>query len=156
MAKSSVCTHLIRNERPSRSTENKHHEKNFDVTPSGDLRWLQKTKCSSPSLFCSHRETNTRDCVIASSVWVCTPLRVYITAHIALKCLLLFLPFLEGVWLTGGGGNSQQRRVLAHPVRGREWQASSASGASRNNDGSGETEPHRWPSLQHNAAIRIT
>lgn len=48
---------------------------------SGDLRLLQKTKCSSPSLLCSHRETNTRDCVIASSVWVCARLCVCTSRH---------------------------------------------------------------------------
>lgn len=151
MAKSSFCTHLIRNERPSRSTENKHYEAASMWCPLGTFSYFFKMQFSVSVVF-SQIDKHKRVCNCQQGV----SLRVYIVIHIALKCLLLFLPLLEGVWLTGGGGNSQQRRDLAHPVRGREWRASSASSASRNKDGNGETEPHRWPSLQHSAAIRIT
>ncbi len=135
--KSSLSTHLIRMKDPHRSTENKHHSmwcplENFSYL-------IRKQNADSPvSVVFSQ---NTRESAIATGWWVYVRLCVCTSwYHIALKCLLLFLPLLEGVWLTGGEGSSQQPRVLAHPVRGREWQASSASGASRNKDDNGERD----------------
>lgn len=83
---------------------------------------------------------NTRESAIASRVWVYVRLCVctswYISRWSVYYC---FCPCLKASDWQGAKG-AQQRRVLAHPVRGREWQASSASGASRNKDDNGERD----------------
>ncbi len=148
MAKSSFSTHLIRNERPSRSTENKHHSM---WCPLETFSYFFRKQNAVLRLCCVL--TNTRESVIASKVRVHARLSVctswYISSWSVYYC---FCPCLKASDWQGAEG-TRSSAAFSHiqcvGESGRPRQLAVLAETT-------ETEPHRWPSLQHSAAIRIT